>query len=456
MTWRSRLTALTPRSLSGQMAVLIAIALFVAQAINLSLIYQGRNQLRLQSIVGPAVTRYVDARERLANGSLIGDGEPGRLRLETVNPIHADSPHNPPIEDGIKMGLREIGLGDIAVTSEIRPIDPHDPRLARFDRFRADRFRRFGAEIVIAMEMPGRGWLVMNSPWPRNDGGLFFQLMGQTLILYIIVLAPVLWATRQISRPLQQLARAARQFQPGQPNRAVSESGPPDVRAVIGAFNALQLRVTAMLAEKDRMLGAIGHDLRTPLAALRVRIESVEDEADRAKMTDTIAEMNRTLDDILSLARLGRPSEPMVEVDLTALVDAVVEDFRDLDMPVTFAETDRLTMRLRPSLMRRAVRNLIENAVKYGTAAAVRMERRPGQVAIIVADQGPGIPPDRIDAVFDPFTRLETSRNRDTGGIGLGLALALAIVRDAGGEITLANQPEGGLAATITLPVPLR
>lgn len=453
MSWGRQLHRALPRSLPSQMALLIAIALFIAQAINFALIYQGRNQLRLQTIVGPAVTRYIDASERLAQGDVLDGEGPGRLRLVAVNPVRPEAPHNPPIEDAIMAGLRDVGLGNIRVISEIRPVDPHDPRFARVDRYRADRFRRFGAEIIVAMEMPGRGWLVMSSPWPRSDGGLLLQLMGQTLILYIIVLLPVLWATRQISRPLQQLAQAARQFQPGQPSPALPERGPPDVRAVIGAFNALRLRVTAMLEEKDRMLGAIGHDLRTPLAALRVRIESVEDETDRAKMADTIAEMNRTLDDILSLARLGRPSEPLVDVDLAALVDAVVEDFRDLDMPVTFAETDRLAMKLRPSLMRRAVRNLIENAVKYGTEAAVRMERRPGQVAIIVADKGPGIPPDRISAVFDPFTRLETSRNRDTGGIGLGLALALAIVRDAGGEITLANQPEGGLAATITLPL---
>jgi signal transduction histidine kinase len=207
-----------------------------------------------------------------------------------------------------------------------------------------------------------------------------------------------------------------------------------------------------MLDEKDRMLGAIGHDLRTPLAALRVRIESVEDEQDRAKMADTIAEMNRTLDDILSLARLGRPSEALTEVDLAALVDAVVEDFRDLDADVTFTEAPRLTMFLRPSLMRRAVRNLIENAIKYGGATEVALESMPGTVSIVVSDHGPGIPEDRLDSVFEAFTRIETSRNKDTGGIGLGLALACAIVREAGGDIKLTNRPTGGLEARIILP----
>jgi signal transduction histidine kinase len=262
----------------------------------------------------------------------------------------------------------------------------------------------------------------------------------------------VLWIVRRMSRPLQDLRRAAESFRPGDPGTPMAPHGPDDVVALIVAFNALRLRVTAMLDEKDRMLGAIGHDLRTPLAALRVRIESVEDDTDRAKMIDTVAEMNRTLDDILSLARLGRPSEPLTDVDLAALVDAVVEDFRDIGSDVTFVETERLRMHLRPSLIRRAVRNLIENAIKYGVSAEVRVEADTRCVAIIVADQGPGIPEDRMTDVFDAFTRLESSRNRETGGIGLGLALARAIVREAGGEIRLVNRAAGGLDAIIELP----
>jgi signal transduction histidine kinase len=289
-------------------------------------------------------------------------------------------------------------------------------------------------------------------PWQDSDWPIVSRLTIQTIIIYAVVLIPMLWATRRISQPLRRLASAARSFRPSDEDGEIEESGPNDVRTLIAAFNALRLRVTAMLEEKDRMLGAIGHDLRTPLAALRVRIESVEDDDDRAKMADTIDEMNRTLDDILSLARLGRPSEPITDVDLAALVDAVVEDFRDLGKPVTFEETDRLRMHLRPSLIRRAVRNLIENAVKYGGSAEVLLRTTPATVDIIVRDNGPGIPVDRIAEVFEAFTRLEGSRNKETGGIGLGLALARAIVREAQGDISLRNRPEGGLAATITLP----
>lgn len=281
---------------------------------------------------------------------------------------------------------------------------------------------------------------------------IIWALFAQTLIIYVLILVPVLWLARRIARPLRALAVAARTFTPGSAPEPLAVDGPSDVRDVVAAFNALTRRVTAMLDEKDRMLGAIGHDLRTPLAALRVRIESVEDEQDRARMADTIEEMSRTLDDILSLARLGRPSEAITEVDLAALVDAVVEDFRDLGADVSFEEADRLRMRLRPTLFRRAVRNLIENAIKYAGAVEVSLQQTPGRVLVCVADRGPGIPADRMEAVFDPFTRLEGSRNRDTGGIGLGLALARAIVRDAGGDITLANRDGGGLTATITLP----
>ncbi|MEG3088726.1 sensor histidine kinase [Sphingomonas sp. PB4P5] len=432
------------------MALLIALALFVAQLINFSMLLRERRNFRFEQATGPAVARIVDAVERSAEAQLSPDR--GRVRLFERSPIDKAAEHRPEVEQGIRDALRDAGLRVGRIETAV--VDDRPARLRRPGPPRGRRPDGLGSgDLIIAVERIGGGWLVSATPWPRGEGQLFLRLIAQTLILYGIILLPVLWIGRRISRPLQSLAVAARNFTPGEVDVPIVEDGPQDLRDVVAAFNALRLRVTAMLDEKDRMLGAIGHDLRTPLAALRVRIESVEDEADRTKMADTIMEMDRTLDDILSLARLGRPSEPLTQVDLAALVDAVVEDFRDLGADVTFdEETPRLQMRLRPSLMRRAVRNLIENAVKYGTSAAVSVQPAPGRVDIVVADQGPGIPEDRLADVFDPFTRLETSRNRDTGGIGLGLALASAIVADAGGSIRLENRSGGGLDATISLP----
>ena len=450
-----------PKNLTSQIALLVGIALFVAQAINFGLLLNERRGARFAQVIAPAVARIVDAAEQASNPAARtrdADEEQGgrrqfqRVTLTATNPIDPVLPRARNLEDNIRVGLNDAGVHFGQIIAVIREVRPDLPSLKTMTPARADRLRRLGAELNVAVELPGKGWLMLRSGWPRSERTLIWQLLAQTLILYIVVLLPVLWAGRRIARPLRNLAQATQRFRPGEQPDPVEERGPSDVRAVIAAYNALSLRVNAMLDEKDRMLGAIGHDLRTPLMALRVRIESVEDDEDRNKMADTIEEMSRTLDDILSLARLGRPSEPPTEVDVSALVDAVVEDFRDLDKNVTFEEPPRLTMRLRPSLMRRAVRNLIENAVKYGGGAEVFLKSEGKSVMIEVCDRGPGIPQESLDKVFDPFTRLEESRNRDTGGVGLGLALARAIVREAGGEIVLANREGGGLTATITLP----
>lgn len=442
------------------MALLIALALFVAQAINFGLVLRDRVEFRLMQATRPVASRIADALDREAHGGrpLVADrGRVRRMAADPIPPIGYE--RHPEVAAELRRQLAEQGVTVGRIDTGLRPSSDDDDGRTNDDRRRAvnRRVDRDGATLLIAVEQPGRDWLTTTAPWPQPGPRLLLALLSQTAILYIIVLLPVLWIVRRLSRPLRDLRAAAERFRPGEPGRPMPTEGPDDVAALITAFNALRLRVTAMLDEKDRMLGAIGHDLRTPLAALRVRIESVEDDIDRAKMIETVAEMNRTLDDILSLARLGRPSEPPTDVDLAALVDAVVEDFRDIGSDVSFVEADRLRMRLRPSLMRRAVRNLIENAVKYGVSAEVRVEERARSVAIVVADQGPGIPEHRMGDVFDAFTRLESSRNRETGGIGLGLALARAIVREAGGEIRLVNrapsdQAGGGLDAIIELP----
>lgn len=440
---------LWPRSLAGQLALLLGIALFVAQAINFALLLGERQRLREAQVSGPAIARIADSLDgvRSFDGRRRGMG---RIERRAADPIPAGADLQPAIAERIATGLAEQGIAARQVRAAVVRVSPGDARLSEVGPRRARWLRRNGAELVIAVQRPGE-WLVLHSNWPRGDRFLVGRLILQTLVLYIVVLLPVLWIARRIARPLRALAAASAGFRPGE-SQPLAEHGPGDVRAVIAAHNALTARVGGMLDEKDRMLGAIGHDLRTPLAALRVRIESVEDDEDRTRMAGIIDEMSGTLEDILSLARIGKPSEPVTEVDLAALVDAVVDDFRDLDQPVQAEEAPRLLVRLRPTLMRRAVRNLVENAVKYAGAAEVRLLAEPARAIVEVADRGPGIPADRREAVFGAFTRIEHSRNRETGGIGLGLALARAIVRDAGGEVVLDDRPGGGLLARIVLP----
>jgi signal transduction histidine kinase len=195
------------------------------------------------------------------------------------------------------------------------------------------------------------------------------------------------------------------------------------------------------------MLGAIGHDLKTPLAALRVRIESVDDDNERDKMAATIDEMVTILDDILTLARLGKSGEALQSVDIGALVESIIEEFpaASLDSPES-----RIIGSIRPVLLRRALRNLIGNAIMYGKAARVSIAVTHGRISILIEDDGPGIDPDLTESMFEPFTRAEKSRSRSTGGSGLGLTISRAIARAHGGDVVLENRSDGGLKATLS------
>jgi len=258
---------------------------------------------------------------------------------------------------------------------------------------------------------------------------------------------------RRITQPLAALTRRLDTFaRTRETDGQLDPSGPEDTRRLTAAHNAMEGRISALLHEKDVMLGAIGHDLKTPLAALRVRIESVEDDAERERMAATIEDIARTLDDILSLARVGRPTDPLEPTDLNALVCSVVEEFEDMGEPVTFEAGERIVLSMRATWLRRALRNLIGNALRYGKSAAVSLGREGDDAVVRVADKGPGIPEADLARMVEPFARGEGSRNRSTGGAGLGLALARAIAEQHGGRLILANRPEGGLKVELRLP----
>jgi signal transduction histidine kinase len=256
----------------------------------------------------------------------------------------------------------------------------------------------------------------------------------------------------RLARPLGDLTRAAESFGGREPPPDVAARGPWDLRRAIEAFNAMNRRVVSLLDEKDRMLGAIGHDLRTPLASLRIRAETVEPAEERERIIAKIDEMAATLEDILVLARTGRAREEKRPVDLTALADAVVEDYRSLGRDVALDPSARQVAAVQPDLIRRAIRNLIDNGLAYG-GGSVRLAVRPEKERLLieVRDHGSGLSPEMLARAGEAFTRGEDSRSRQTGGAGLGLAIAKAVAEGHGGRLTLANAEEGGLVATIEI-----
>jgi signal transduction histidine kinase len=323
-----------------------------------------------------------------------------------------------------------------------------------------DRARRGAAPpdrqlLRLAISRDDGRWLVGRIFTPRRDPWFATRLAVATLLLYLIVLGATVLIAMRLARPLRDLTRAADAFAGRSEPVTVPSRGPSDLRSAIEAFNAMNRRLLALLDEKDRMLGAIGHDLRTPLASLRIRVESMEPESEREAAIAKIGEINAMLEDILVLARSGRAREEARPVDVAALAEAVVEEHRALGEKVEFIASPRHVARVQPSLLRRAVRNLVDNAVKYGGTARVAVIPSGHDLAIVVMDDGPGIPPEEIERSLQPFYRLEASRNRDTGGSGLGLAIAQAIAESHGGRLELRAGEPRGLSATIILPLAL-
>jgi signal transduction histidine kinase len=317
------------------------------------------------------------------------------------------------------------------------------------------------ADLYVAGVRPtaASGWMIARVRAPPSADALLPPLLLQTLALYAVLVGVLALILRRITRPLAALTKQVAQFAATQdPSGQVAPMGPGDIRRLIVALNAMEWRISSLLDEKDVMLGAIGHDLKTPLAALRVRIESVEDDVERGRMAATIEDIVRTLDDILSLARVGRPSDPLERNELSALLAAVVEEYEDMGEPVELEPTERIVLEVRPTWLRRALRNLIGNALRYGGRARVSMVREKNQVVFRIDDDGPGIPDEALETMMHPFVRGDPSRNSETGGAGLGLALARAIAEQHGGALQLANRRENdgsiaGLSACIVLPL---
>ena len=270
---------------------------------------------------------------------------------------------------------------------------------------------------------------------------VFFALLGVVALLSV-----------HITRPLRRLTEAAEAFTGLRQPEPLPLNGPPDVRRALHAFNAMGERISGLLGEKDQMLGALGHDLRTPLTSLRIRAASMRPVDDRVAVIATIDRMSRMIEDILTLARTGHSSEAPGMTDVTAILAAVAAEFSAQGADIQLMPGPVVKWTLRPELFRRAVGNLADNAVRYGGRARLSAVTASGCLIIAIEDDGPGLPNDQLDDILRPFARVDPARNQGTGGAGLGLAIAHSIVRQHEGELRLTNRAAGGLGATVTIP----
>lgn len=269
------------------------------------------------------------------------------------------------------------------------------------------------------------------------------------------------WGARWLSAPVRRLVEASRQLgavvgRPGATLPRLDEArGTVEVREAAHVFNEMAQQLDESFRHRGLLMAAISHDLRTPLTRIRLRLESLGPEDDRVRRcVADVAEMDTLLEDALALFRgLGTP-EPTQPTDITALVESLCDDAVELGQPVSFQQADdaAATAPAQPVALRRVVGNLLSNAVRYGGRAEVAVQRQGDQVVITVDDEGPGIPEQALKAVFEPFHRLESSRNRASGGSGLGLYIARDLAQRQGARVSLSNRPQGGLRAEVRLP----
>ena len=313
------------------------------------------------------------------------------------------------------------------------------------------RGRRRPRQLDVSVGLPDGSALTFRAPIPRPGQALAGPIFLRLTILILVLGTVLLFMTRTITRPLSGLAEAAEAAGRGTRVAPLPEVGARELREATRAFNSMQERLHRYLDSRTSVLAAMSHDLRTPLTRIRLRVESIEDESQRERFVADLDEMNRMISGALSLFRGLNEEEPEIQCDVAELLGALRDEFAEIGVTVDVQGEALRAIRLRPLAIKRCLTNLLSNAAKFAGNPRVIVEDGASLV-IRVCDDGPGIPEEDLERVFEPFYRLESSRNIETGGTGLGLSIARDIAQAHGGSLVLRNRSPHGLEAVLTLP----
>lgn len=305
---------------------------------------------------------------------------------------------------------------------------------------------------LLSIRFPDDSWLNVNLFTARARHSGHGTLASTTMMALGVVLLSLLLA-RSLTRPLRRMSEVVTTLRADDVEARVPEDGPREVRELAVAFNGLRKRLGDLVTRRTRSLAAVSHDLRTPLTRLRLRLADVPSAELQRAMAADIDEMEQMIQATLSYLKGDETSEPKRPIDLVALVETLVDGARDLGRDAKLSAPAHLVVEARLVGLKRALGNLVGNALRFGTTVAVSVEARDGSAIVFIDDNGPGIPADKLDAVLEPFVRLEESRNTETGGVGLGLTIASSIVEANGGSLRLSNRSEGGMRAEVRLPL---
>ena len=383
-----------------------------------------------------ALYRRLPAGDRQTLETLAG-AQYERLGISRQPRVAADSERDHRLEDRMR---RALSLG---MSSDVRLVKRGRPGFHLFGRRHAGSFERYA--VAVALD-EGR-WLNAEFYWPIG-GSILPVLLLAGLASAALLVAFSLWIARRLARPLSALVLAAQSVQNGEAVQPVRATGPAVLHEAVDEFNRMLQRLLPLVDSQKIVLASVGHDLRTPLTALRLKSEFIDDEALRQSLSGCIDEIQSLTEAALRVVRGGVSDEAARAVDVSALVSGLCDDLGDLGQPVVFAPGVDCRSWCRPDELRRAVRNLIENAVKHAGAARVCVQLRQDMLLVIVDDDGAGLPDAMLEQVFLPFQRLAVA---GVAGHGLGLTLARAIARSHGGDVQLSNRAGGGLRAVLSI-----
>ncbi len=440
---------LWPASLGGRTALVLLLALALVQVAGLAIDALDRaDALRLvqvRDISVRAISLYrtvaLAAPEARADVVRAIDArDEGEVKLQDGPPVSDLPPLFPDLQRALRLNMQLVPM-------------PLMDRPRDYVWLGGPRARR----LVVGMRLPDGGWV--NVAIPMETPRIF--LARNFLVAFVLMTAAAgaltLWAVRRLTAPVATLAAAAERLGRDVNAPPLPEQGPAEIAQAAAAFNRMAARIRRFLADRNFMLAAIGHDLRTPITRLKLRAEFIDDDELRRKTLLDLDELEAMVGATLAFGRDTLADEPLVPLDLAELLRTVLDETADARVEaaerLAYAGPDHLTVAARPLALKRALTNLIGNAVKYGGAARVTLSPpRDGMVTVLVEDDGPGIAPEEAERVFQPFVRLEASRNRETGGVGLGLTIARNILRGHGGDVALTGRPGGGARAMVTLP----
>lgn len=467
---------LMPRRTAGQLALLLVAVLLVAQAMTIWILADERQGALRSASLEHVIQRVADAYTLL--DTTPEERRPQVLRALSSPTLRLSVDPEPLLEhsrdvftrrqlarsagletDHVRTRLEREGHDCSTFREEEHEEDHgeagrHDDDHDEDDEHEEDEYHRDAncpPVISASLALSSGQWFNASAQSPAPSWLWLKATLTSVGITALLLVVTLVLAIRHLLRPVNELSRAAHAFGRGE-KVTLEERGPEDIREVTRAFNQMQHQVSRAQEDRERLLAALAHDLRTPITSMRLRVEMLPEGEDRTRLLETLQDMQHLAEATLDFIR-GSTTEQHRRYDLSTLLDSLCDDLKETGLAVSFTDSPRCVLQGQPEAVKRAIRNLIENAVNYGDEASVSLATTGSDAVISIVDRGPGIPRNEREQVFQPFYRLEHSRNRDTGGAGLGLAIARTLIRGMGGDIQLDSGPEGiGLEVVVTLP----